>query len=309
MPALGSRRRLERTIKLATAATTAPTTRTTRTTTRTLLVLFLLVLFTPTALAYCQDVNPNDPTAKDPVNNWKEPCDRSGNDRCNSCFLFVHTSKPLIGKHKFAYAHTKAYRAKILPTKAVTGLESIVNSHYHSKDDEATFDLWKTGLDAARTKGGLPGVTHAASHPIIYVNSLHARTQHQLHAHCGQAVNKDWYNCAKPVYDRPPQKHGEWVTLEASAACDKLSASKASVVVRATTSSANGVNEAIRQGFKKMLLKETGGGKSITSNAAALRTGVLVAPSGGGGGKGGDEMLVFLVTGSNDYKVFGDATF
>jgi hypothetical protein len=184
----------------------------------------------------------------------------------------------------------------------VTGIESIFAANPYDAIDKATFFLWKQALtDIAQPAGKIPGVTQAAKTPVVYVNSLAARTRHQLHLHVGQPQNHNFFDCAKSVFNSPPpppKPDLSWSPVVNGGACENLKAGPNSQVkLIATTAGPNDVNRAIRKGFEKVMATN---GK-ITTDPAGIRAGVLVTPL-----KNTQNFLVFIVTGTNDYKVFGD---
>lgn len=261
------------------------------------LVLIVAVTLPLAATADCSSGNPNDThNTDDVVNTWGAPCDAGGNARCKACTLWTLAQRDKTQGFSYSSTPGKPYRAKIMPTIALQGLENIVNTQPRSAADHATFNLWARALDDAAF-GKVPSITtRNSNHPIAWINSLNARTMHHLHIHIGTPTGDAFYQCAKKIINAQPAA-GTWDSATGPT-CDALSSNKSSVTVRATTTTdANGINQAIRDGFKKQLQAD------ILSDQGALRTGVLVqkAPKG-------NNYLVFLITGShvNDYSIFQD---
>lgn len=244
--------------------------------------------------------------ADDTVVKWALPCDQGNNEKCDACDLWTQTAKPGKAYGKFVYSRTytngktlSTYRAKILPTVALSGIESIAGKS--PAPDKATFDLWSTALKDARAgKLGLTGVA-GANHPVVWINSLNARSKHQVHAHVGKTQSTTYFDCvnAKGWIKSPPALKA-WDSI-AVGACNNLSSSNKPVALLATTAKAAGVNDAIRAGLKKVGAATA----DITTDPAKMRTGVLVQPHPK---NVADEYLVVLITGSgvNDYTIFGD---
>jgi CDP-diacylglycerol pyrophosphatase len=263
-----------------------------------LLALAVAAALPPVAMAICTSGNPHDgnhSNTDDVVTSWDLACDAGGNAKCNACTLWA-LAKRDAGKSA-SYSATKAYRAKIMPTVPLAGLESIVSPN-PTAADRATYFLWSQALDAA-VAGTLPTVKNGRqSHPIAYVNSLSARTMHHLHIHVGTPTGDAFYQCARDIIRTPPSQ-GKWTDIKAgtSAACNALSMNKSPVAVSATTARPAGINQAIRNGFQRM-------GGSILADWDPLHTGVLVQKA-----SSGDSYLVFLITGArvNDYTVFEDS--
>jgi hypothetical protein len=248
--------------------------------------------------ASCDNVNQYDKTAHDPVGDWMQACNAQINEKCQACSLWTDTAAGKPGAS--VYSPTNTRRAKIIPTRPLQGLESIV------RDKADTSGLFVTALkDAAAgnvipAKGG--GTLPIIPHPIVYINSLAVRTEHQWHAHVGPAKNEDWYECAKSIIEAPPQA-GRWVALPAaSKACQALTVGTSrGMVGNATTASGSNISSTIREGF----LNHVQGAKipDITQDKALLHTGALVQRNEKGGA--GAEYLVFVLSNTDDIMLFG----
>jgi len=262
----------------------------------------------PAAAAACKAQPGPAGSTDDLVTTWSSPCDAGGNADCRACFLWtgvVQRAKKPLGKYVYSSTSTNGgqvstYRAKILPTAALQGIESIAGKQPAS--DKLTYDLWSTALGDL-IAGKVPGVK-AANFPVAMINSLNARSQHQMHVHVGRPQSGAggapvFYECIRNAgWTKSPPTAKAWRTIPAGK-CDNLpSRSNAPVKLMATTSTAAGVNGAIRAGFSRLT-------KDMTADAAAQRTAVLVQPDPKGT-KG--QYLVVLITGSgvNDYSIFGD---
>jgi hypothetical protein len=260
----------------------------------------------PRAAAACvQNVGPAA-NADDKVTTWSRPCDQGNNADCPACKLWdiAQRNKQNPGD-KYAYSQTFVdngkianYRAKILPTTALQGIESIAGKSPAS--DKPTYDMWSTALSAAIAgKMGNTGVA-GTNHPVAVINSLNARSQHHMHVHVGKPKSDAFFNCAnKKNWIKKPPTLKTWDNIPADI-CNDLSYAKKTVTLLATTAKAAGVNDAIRAGFKKVNTKT----HDITTDPAGQRTAVLVQPTSTSG-----VYLVVLITGSgvNDYSIFGDS--
>jgi CDP-diacylglycerol pyrophosphatase len=233
----------------------------------------------------------------DVVHDWSKSCDQSHNYECRACDLWQAVrgvTKP------YAYqggGPGKQYRSKILPTKPVTGLESIVKGS--SADEKATYFLWSKALIDV-SNGAAEAKASKTAHPIAVINSLSARSRHQAHIHVGSAQSKDFFECVNREILKAPPAVGVWKDVSpgqiAQTACNNLKAGGFPLSIRATQASGNGINGAIRAGFG-------GSAAAILTDPKLWRTGVVVQPLAPN--KPG-QYLVFLVAGSNDYMIFGD---
>jgi hypothetical protein len=247
----------------------------------------------------CKDGNKGDANkSKDNVEDWAKTCADANNDKCHPCSLWID----VVGKAKsgdtFVYWPTDSTRAKILPNAPLQGLESIVRD----KEDGKTGFLWARALQDAGVAGKLPRVSGTASFPVAFENSLHSRTQHQMHIHIGQPKTTVWQKCVQSVIANPPAPDS-WIKPIQSMACNKLTQSNPpSVTVRGTTAaSADKINRAIRYGFETQVVPHSKG-SDITSNDDLLNTAVLVQPNH----KNQNQYLVFLITGHgvNDHLIY-----
>lgn len=243
--------------------------------------------------------NPYDTKSKDLVGDWLLPCDAPANIGCPSCSLFSKTVSGKSGQYVYSGSQSGVPRAKIIPTRPLQGLESIV------RDKHDLSSLFTQALVDASKGGVLPnkGTTLGpAAHPIAFINSLNAREQHQAHVHVGEAANKNFYNCVSGILKAPPTA-GTWSTTydPKSAACQALKVHQ-DVSIAATSSAGNNISNTIREGFAKHIKGATS--KDIQQDPAKLHTGVLVQPNP----KVTGEYLVFLLSNVNDVTVFGNKT-
>lgn len=239
----------------------------------------------------------------DAVAAWDKTCNEARNWECKeACQLWNEVARPARGnKLKFAYSGTKnkAYRGKILPSEPVTGIESIVAGQPSDPADQATYFLWKQALGdiAAQAPALKNKIATPARYPVAYINSLVARTQHQMHIHVGQPTSlSKFYSCAKSVITSPPT--AVWSKPLSGGACVNLQAGNMPVSLIGATVGPNDVNKAIRAGFAQVM---GAGGSAVTTNKMGTHSGVLVMPVAGS-----KNLLVFIVTGTDDYKIFGD---
>lgn len=260
-----------------------------------------LALVPGAAAACANNTLPGTNPQTDAVNDWSKTCDEAKNWVCKDCELWNDYSRPANKSgDKFAYSGSgpgKSYRGKILPSAPVTGIDAVFAAKFHDPVDKATYFLWSKALTDVVTTGVLHKIDKT-TRPIAYINSLVARTQHQMHIHVGKAKNDDWYNCAKTFINNPPTPALKWSPSYTSTACTDLHAGGYPVSLIATTAGPNDVNRAIRTGLDQMM---GGPGKDIKTNPVGMHSGVLVMPV-----KGSTNLLVFIVSGTNDYKIFGD---
>jgi hypothetical protein len=238
------------------------------------------------------------PGPSDKVVLWSKGCDDPQNQACDSCTLYQKTvafkSQPFI----YSGSQSGVPRAKLIPTKVLPGIESAV------RDRHDTSSYWVQALADASKGGVLPGVPNKAKHPIAFANSLNARAQHQLHLHIGepQSGNTNFYTCAKKIITSPPAV-GSWTDAKAydakSSACQALRVHR-DIVMYATSSAGNKISSAIYYGFTNVIKEAQS--KDITKDAALQHTAVLVQPKANG------DYLVFLITNTNDEKIYGNRT-
>jgi hypothetical protein len=234
---------------------------------------------------------------EDVVKVWSKTCDEDKNYQCDACDLWNSVRKVTA---PYAYSGGKKYRSKILPTKPVTGIESIVNGSYKDDADKATYFLWTKAMNdfiagAPETKAD------GTKYPVAMLNGLAFRSRHQLHIHVGQLHHMNFVKCVqKDILANPPAPK-VWKDVTAASlatdACQKLHYGKASALaITATEADGNQINARIRDGFRKI------SNGDIATDLKLSHTGAVVTPHPTKSG----AYLVYLVTGANDYSIFGD---
>jgi hypothetical protein len=265
----------------------------------------LLLLSRGAAAVKCTPSSTDLPPGRfDLVVSFSKACDAPENAACDSCKLWQMASQAKSPALGYIYSGSKSgvHRAKIIPTRALPGLESA------ARDGHDTSLYWVQALaDAAKGGGTLPtGLPHKARSPLAFANSLAYRDQHQLHIHVGDAANANFSTCAAKIVAKPPAA-GVWTGPSAydpkSSACRALGVGGRDVAIYATSSAGDKISSTIRSGFRSGKVVSEAKSNDIVADPALARTAVLVLrpnPTG--------NYVVFLISNTNDEKVFGNKT-